>query len=242
MKIFFLFLLLSFLGFGQITFNEPKTQIKNEVLNLYLDYDNNSFISKQELKFADFLKLDSERDDNWYSEFKGIYTKKPYEYSGYDLGHLTPSHITSYDNKVNHHSFSFYNQAPQLAGFNRGKWARLERGMTFMVKSLKGYRELIQFFREGGCDPWGEKTKDKIMILSPVEQYLVSKEKRLFKGFEDYNQVTRLVFDLETTALEPKDGRIFMIGIGNISTVANLQACTLTIPVSPTVGVPIKNI
>jgi DNA polymerase, archaea type len=90
---------------------------------------------------------------------------------------------------------------------------RLERGMTFMVKSLKGYRELVQFFREGGCDPWGERTKDKIIILSPVEQYLVSKEKRLFKGFEDYNQVTRLVFDLETTALEPKDGRIFMIGI-----------------------------
>jgi len=90
---------------------------------------------------------------------------------------------------------------------------RLEKGMTFMVKSLKGYRELVQFFREGGCDPWGERTKDKIIILSPVEQYLVSKEKRLFKGFEDYNQVTRLVFDLETTSLDPKDGRIFMIGI-----------------------------
>jgi DNA polymerase elongation subunit (family B) len=90
---------------------------------------------------------------------------------------------------------------------------RLEKGMTFMVKSLKGYRELIQFFRDGGCDPWGEKTKDKIMVLPPVEQYLVSKEKRLFKGFNDYDDVTRLVFDLETNALNPKDGRIFMIGI-----------------------------
>jgi len=90
---------------------------------------------------------------------------------------------------------------------------RLQKGMTYIVKSLKGYRELVQFFREGGCDPWGERTKEKVMILPPVEQYLISKEKRLFKGFEDYNQVTRLVFDLETTALEPKDGRIFMIGI-----------------------------
>ena len=90
---------------------------------------------------------------------------------------------------------------------------RLENGLTYMVKSLKGYRELIQFFRDGGCDPWGDKAKDKIMILPPVEQYLISKEKRLFKGFESYEQVTRLVFDLETTALEPKDGRIFMIGI-----------------------------
>ena len=90
---------------------------------------------------------------------------------------------------------------------------RLKNGLTYMVKSLKGYRELIQFFRDGGCDPWGEKTKDKVLILPPVEQYLVSKEKRLFKGFTDYDQVTRLVFDLETDALDPKDGRIFMIGI-----------------------------
>jgi len=90
---------------------------------------------------------------------------------------------------------------------------RLESGLTFIVKSLKGYRELIQFFRDGNCDPWGEKTKDKVLILPPVEQYLISKDKRLFKGFEDYDEVTRLVFDLETTSLEPKDGRIFMIGI-----------------------------
>jgi DNA polymerase elongation subunit (family B) len=90
---------------------------------------------------------------------------------------------------------------------------RLQKGMTYMVKSLKGYRELIQFFRDGGCDPWGDRTKDKVMILPPVEQYLISKEKRLFKGFENYEEVTRLVYDLETTALEPADGRIFMIGI-----------------------------
>jgi DNA polymerase elongation subunit (family B) len=90
---------------------------------------------------------------------------------------------------------------------------RLENGLTFLVKSMKGYRNLIQFFREGGVDPWGENTKDLITLLSPVEQYLVSKEKRLFKGFEEYNDITRFVFDLETTALEPKDGRIFMIGM-----------------------------
>jgi DNA polymerase I len=90
---------------------------------------------------------------------------------------------------------------------------RLERGLKYMVKSLKGYRSLIQFFRDGGIDPWGEKTKDLILILPPVEQFLISKEKRLFKGYEEYNDITRLVFDLETTSLEPKDGRIFMIGI-----------------------------
>ena len=90
---------------------------------------------------------------------------------------------------------------------------RMEQGLKYMVKSLKGYRTLIQFFRDGGLDPWGDNTKDLIMILPPVEQYLIQREKRLFKGYEEYNDVTRLVFDLETTALEPKDGRIFMIGI-----------------------------
>jgi DNA polymerase elongation subunit (family B) len=90
---------------------------------------------------------------------------------------------------------------------------RMEQGLKFMVKSLKGYRTLIQFFRDGGLDPWSDRAKDVIMILPPVEQYLIQREKRLFKGYEEYNDVTRLVFDLETTALEPKDGRIFMIGI-----------------------------
>jgi DNA polymerase elongation subunit (family B) len=90
---------------------------------------------------------------------------------------------------------------------------RLEKGLKFMVKSMKGYRSLIQFFKEGGVDPWGEKTKGKLTVLPPVEQFLISREKRLFKGYEEYNDITRLGFDLETTSLEPKDGRIFMIGI-----------------------------
>ena len=103
---------------------------------------------------------------------------------------------------------------------------RLERGLTFMVKSMKGYRNLIQFFREGGVDPWGENVKDLIMILPPVEQYLISKEKRLFKGFEEYNDITRMVFDLETTSLEPKDGRIFMIGIKTNKGFKKVIECT----------------
>ena len=90
---------------------------------------------------------------------------------------------------------------------------RLEKGLKYLVKSLKGYRTLIQFFRDGGLDPWGESARDRILVLPPVEQFLIQKEKRLFKGYEEYNDVTRFAFDLETTALEPKDGRIFMIGM-----------------------------
>jgi len=137
MRLIIIFTFLSFIGFGQVKFSEPKTKIKHDHLKFYLDSDDNTFISQHDLKFSDFIKLDSERDNNWHSEFKGIYSKKPYEYTGYDLGHLTPSHITSYDNKINYHSFSFYNQSPQLAGFNRGKWSRLERSVEDSILKYK---------------------------------------------------------------------------------------------------------
>ena len=90
---------------------------------------------------------------------------------------------------------------------------RLEKGLTYLVKCLAGYRALTQFFREGGIDPWAENVRELFLMLPPVEQYLIQKEKRLFKGYEEYNDITRFVFDLETTSLEPKDGRIFMIGM-----------------------------
>ena len=137
MKILIILLLSSLTLFGQLSFNEPKTVIKHNELTLYLDSDNNSFISKHELKYTNFLKLDSDRDDKWYSEIKGPYTKEHYLYSGYDMGHLTPSHITSYNDTLNHHSFSFYNQAPQLAAFNRGKWKRLELSVEDSIGKYK---------------------------------------------------------------------------------------------------------
>ena len=90
---------------------------------------------------------------------------------------------------------------------------RLENGLTYMVKTTKTYRDLVSFFKKGGLDPWGMDNRDSIQILSPVEQYLIQKEKRLFKGFEGYDDVHRFVFDLETTSLIPEEGRIFMIGM-----------------------------
>lgn len=137
MKLLTILLLSTITLFGQVSFNEPKSVIKHNELTLYLDSDNNSFISKHELKYNNFLKLDSDRDDKWHSEIKGPYTKEPYLYSGYDMGHLTPSHITSYNDTLNHHSFSFYNQAPQLAAFNRGKWKRLEMSVEDSISKYK---------------------------------------------------------------------------------------------------------
>jgi len=90
---------------------------------------------------------------------------------------------------------------------------RLNNGLTYLIKTTKTYRDLVAFFRQGGLNPWDSENRDVIMILPPIEQYLVQKEKRLFKGFKEYNDIHRFVFDLETTALNPEDGRIFMIGM-----------------------------
>jgi DNA polymerase elongation subunit (family B) len=90
---------------------------------------------------------------------------------------------------------------------------RLENGLRYIVKSLKGYTELLNFFKQGGIDPWGEKTKQYFQILNPAEQYLIQKKKRLFKGIDDYEDVFRLVFDIETTGLNPETDRIILIGV-----------------------------
>jgi DNA polymerase elongation subunit (family B) len=90
---------------------------------------------------------------------------------------------------------------------------RLEAGMPYIVKSIKGYSELISFFRLGGLDPWGDFTKQFFIVLSPVEQYLIQKKKRLFKGIEDYSGVYRFVFDIETTGLDPETSEIILIGV-----------------------------
>lgn len=90
---------------------------------------------------------------------------------------------------------------------------RLENGLSYLVQCLKGYQSLIIFFREGGIDPWGEKTKQYFTLLSPVEQYLIDKKKRLFKGIDDYSGVYRFVFDIETTGLDPEVNKIILIGV-----------------------------
>ena len=92
---------------------------------------------------------------------------------------------------------------------------RLNSGLRYLVKCLKGYTELLNFFKQGGIDPWGDKYKQYFQILNPAEQYLVQKRKRLFKGIDEYEDVHRLVFDIETTGLNPETDKIIMIGVKN---------------------------
>ena len=121
--------------------------------------------------------------------------------------------------------FNFYNGSKALQKKKMGDFGivstkldthgneRLEGGLRYLVKSIKGYHELINFFKQGGINPWDERFKSQFQILSPIEQYLIQKKKRLFKGIEDYSEVHRFIFDIETTGLNPEDSKIILIGI-----------------------------
>ncbi len=53
---------------------------------------------------------------------------------------------------------------------------------------------------------------DTYYVLGPVEQYLMSTGRAYFRGLA-YDDLHRLQFDLETTALDPQRGRIFMVAV-----------------------------
>lgn len=176
--ILIILVLVSMLSLGQVKFTEPKLVINHGDLTLYLDSDTNSFVSKHELKYSDFKKLDSDRDDRWFQDtYKGIYNKEHYVRTGYDLGHLTPSHITSYNDTLNHESFSLFNQAPQLASFNRGKWAQLEKGVE---DSIAKYKTDVTIITGVIYDNKGKMylNKSKIKIPDVYYKILVIKNKK----------------------------------------------------------------
>ena len=138
-KIFLLItLFITMSMFSQTVTTDNKLIIPHGDITLYLTKDTCAFVSKHILKYSSFLKLDKERDNRWFQDtYKGKYYKDAYLKTGYDIGHLTPSHITSYDNELNHKSFSLFNAAPQLAGFNRGKWAQMEGDIENIIAKSK---------------------------------------------------------------------------------------------------------
>lgn len=119
--------------------------IKHRDIVLYLDKDTSTLVSKHSLKYSNFIKLGKyPRDNNWFEDtYKGKYLKSKYKKTGYDLGHLTPSHITTYDSLLNHYSFSMFNQAPQLAHFNREGWKNLEISVENLISKYKSDAVII---------------------------------------------------------------------------------------------------
>lgn len=137
-KIFLILVLLySIISISQTVTTDNKLIIPHGDITLYLTKDTCTLVSKHIITYNNFLKLDKERDNRWFKDTYKKYSKEAYLHTGYDIGHLTPSHITSYNNTLNHYSFSLYNAAPQLASFNRGKWAQLEGSVEDSIGKYK---------------------------------------------------------------------------------------------------------
>ena len=104
----------------------------------------------------------------------------------------------------------------EIKSLGHGDHERVVNGYKYLLTCDQGYDRMLEFFRKGGFYRGiYDKTNDintHFMILPPVEQYLISTGKRLYKGYEDYNDIEKFVFDLETTGLDPETSRIFLIG------------------------------
>lgn len=112
-----------------------------------------------------------------------------------------------------------------------GNQYRLEDGYTFLVESGISYNSIINFYKEGGFDIYeieygvdgkplldykGDKTyvnRNYFYTLKPEEQFFINKRTRLFKGVDNYEDVHRLTFDIETQGLRYTINRIFSMAI-----------------------------
>ena len=134
--------LLSTTLMSQIVATKNKLILNHGDMILYLSNDTLPMVSRHSVVFSKF-KLDKDRDNNWFQDKYKKMDKGAYKKTGYDLGHLTPSHITSYDDTLNHRSFSLYNQAPQLVKFNRGSWKSLESSVEDSILKYKANSTII---------------------------------------------------------------------------------------------------
>ena len=104
---------------------------------------------------------------------------------------------------------------------------RLESGYKyiFYAKKKMSYQKFLSFFTYAGTPIYGDKKKKtdeeeklnissrEFLAVTPVEQYMISTGKRLFKGYNSYDELKRLLFDLETEGLNPEIHAINQIGI-----------------------------
>jgi len=84
-------------------------------------------------------------------------------------------------------------------------------GNVFKKSVLKWANDLCDFLLKLIKNEY--KYKHLFYSIKPDEQFFISTGCRLYKGFEDYEDLHKLVFDIETTSLKWQNGRIFQIGV-----------------------------
>lgn len=101
---------------------------------------------------------------------------------------------------------------------------RLESGYKYLFYATRRMSNKVfqRFFTDAGVPIHPRQKKGEapngnkeFMGVTPVEQYMIATGRRLFKGYDTYNELNRFIFDLETQGLNPKRHRIEQIGIHN---------------------------
>ena len=100
---------------------------------------------------------------------------------------------------------------------------RLESGYKYLFYATRRMSNQIfqSFFTKAGVPihPRQKKGETEInsnrefMGVTPIEQYMIATGRRLFKGYDTYDELNRFIFDLETQGLNPRIHRIEQIGI-----------------------------
>lgn len=112
-----------------------------------------------------------------------------------------------------------------------GNQKRLVDGYCYKLTSHRSYNDIINYVKDGGIDPFQKLTdedgnlvrdkegkfvyKNRDLFYAPktTEQFFISTQSRLYKGYEQYKNVHRLTFDIETTGLRYQISRMFAIGV-----------------------------
>lgn len=89
----------------------------------------------------------------------------------------------------------------------------------FFAKRAMSQQRFQQFFKECGSPLYRDRNKEPkgsknpFLTVTPQEQYMIETGRRYFKGYDDYDDLLKLTFDLETTGLDTDHDRINQIGI-----------------------------
>lgn len=118
---------------------------------------------------------------------------------------------------------------------------RLQNSYKFLfyAKSKMSFSKFQRFFQIAKTPIYPKKKKDdlsansdkEILCVAPNEQYMIASSLRLFKGYDNYDELKRCLWDIETTGLNPEKDTIDQIGIRTnkgFEEIINVEGETLT--------------
>jgi len=120
------------------TSNENLEEPKYNAADTYIKHFAYSLVYNEQTEQADWVAYNLEskelqknfkRKNNFRPDDKvatQTANNADYSKSGYDRGHLAPAADMTWNKRAMSESFLYSNMSPQLAGFNRGIWKRLE--------------------------------------------------------------------------------------------------------------------